>query len=121
MRQPPYSPDLAPSDFHLFGPMKDYLRGYQFTDDDRNEVRQRSGTEISMYPTFFCPVYGLPRGTAEPSRARSRAAVTVDGSNGEELNLGQRLEDPERFARMGIGYSAATVDGDGLYVLVILV
>jgi len=24
---PPYSPDLAPSDFHLFGPLKDYLRG----------------------------------------------------------------------------------------------
>jgi histone-lysine N-methyltransferase SETMAR len=24
---PPYSPDLAPSDFHLFGPMKEHLRG----------------------------------------------------------------------------------------------
>ena len=24
---PPYSPDFAPSDFHLFGPMKDGLRG----------------------------------------------------------------------------------------------
>ena len=24
---PPYSPDLAPSDFHLFGPMKDGLCG----------------------------------------------------------------------------------------------
>jgi len=26
----PYSPDLAPSDFHLFGPMKDGLRGATF-------------------------------------------------------------------------------------------
>ena len=25
---PPYSPDLAPSDFHLFGPQKDGLRGH---------------------------------------------------------------------------------------------
>jgi histone-lysine N-methyltransferase SETMAR len=24
---PPYSPDLAPSDFHLFGSLKDALRG----------------------------------------------------------------------------------------------
>jgi len=34
---PPYSPDLAPSDFHVFGPLKDALSGTQFRDDD--EVR----------------------------------------------------------------------------------
>ena len=31
---PPYSPDLAPSDFHLFGPLKDGLRGTRFEDDE---------------------------------------------------------------------------------------
>jgi histone-lysine N-methyltransferase SETMAR len=31
---PAYSPDLAPSDFHLFGPLKDYLRGQKFDDDE---------------------------------------------------------------------------------------
>ncbi|KAG8226303.1 hypothetical protein J437_LFUL002742 [Ladona fulva] len=31
---PPYSPDLAPSDFHLFGPLKDGLRGEHFQDLD---------------------------------------------------------------------------------------
>ena len=31
---PPYSPDLAPSDFHLFGPMKDGLRGQHFPSND---------------------------------------------------------------------------------------
>ena len=31
---PPYSPDLAPSDFHLLGPLKDGLRGQHFPDDD---------------------------------------------------------------------------------------
>jgi histone-lysine N-methyltransferase SETMAR len=30
---PLYSPDLAPSDFHLFGPLKDALRGTGFEDD----------------------------------------------------------------------------------------
>ncbi|KAG8222260.1 hypothetical protein J437_LFUL001458 [Ladona fulva] len=31
---PPYSPDLAPSDFHLFGPLKDGLRGEHFQGSD---------------------------------------------------------------------------------------
>ena len=31
---PPYSPDLAPSDFRLFGPMKDGLRGQHFPSND---------------------------------------------------------------------------------------
>ena len=31
---PPYSPGLAPSDFHLFGPLKDALHGTRFEDDD---------------------------------------------------------------------------------------
>ena len=30
----PYSPDVAPSDFHLFGPLKDALRGTRFEDDE---------------------------------------------------------------------------------------
>ena len=25
---------MAPSDFHLFGPMKEYLRGQKFADND---------------------------------------------------------------------------------------
>jgi len=31
---PPYSPDVAPSDFHLFGPLKDALRATRFEDDE---------------------------------------------------------------------------------------
>jgi hypothetical protein len=30
----PYSPDLAPSDFHTFGPMKEALRGRRFSSDE---------------------------------------------------------------------------------------
>ena len=28
------SPDLAPSDYHLFGPLKNHLRGTKFSDDE---------------------------------------------------------------------------------------
>ena len=31
---PPYSPDLAPSDYHLFGPLKRHLKGTYHDDDD---------------------------------------------------------------------------------------
>ena len=31
MALPPYSPDLSPSDYHLFGPLKEALRGRLFT------------------------------------------------------------------------------------------
>jgi transposase len=34
MENPAYSPDLAPSDFHLFGMLKEALRGRRFSCDD---------------------------------------------------------------------------------------
>jgi hypothetical protein len=33
MEHPPYIPDIAPSDFHLFGPLK-HLSGERFPDND---------------------------------------------------------------------------------------
>jgi histone-lysine N-methyltransferase SETMAR len=33
LKHPAYSPDLAPSDFHLFGPLKNALRGRRFADE----------------------------------------------------------------------------------------
>jgi histone-lysine N-methyltransferase SETMAR len=35
---PPYSPDLAPSDFHVFLHLKTFLGGWSFHDD--NEVKE---------------------------------------------------------------------------------
>jgi hypothetical protein len=40
LKHPPYCPDLAPSDFHLFGPMKEHLRGHKFANDREMEVVQ---------------------------------------------------------------------------------
>jgi len=34
LEHPAYSPDLAPSDYHLFGPLKDALRGRRFASDE---------------------------------------------------------------------------------------
>jgi histone-lysine N-methyltransferase SETMAR len=35
LNHPSYSPDLAPSDFHLFGSLKGAVRGHLFADDDK--------------------------------------------------------------------------------------
>jgi histone-lysine N-methyltransferase SETMAR len=39
---PPYSPDLAPSDYHLFSPLKHAIRGKKFEDDEEviSEVKR---------------------------------------------------------------------------------
>jgi len=39
---PPFSPDMASFSFHLFGPMKDALRGRRFAGDDelKHSVRE---------------------------------------------------------------------------------
>ena len=38
LEHPPYSADLSPCDFHLFGPLKEALGGQHFEND--NEVEQ---------------------------------------------------------------------------------
>ena len=40
LNHPPYSPDLAPSDFHLFGPLKEHLQIQKLADDEVMEVVQ---------------------------------------------------------------------------------
>ena len=40
LKRPPYSPNLAPSDFHLFGPMKEHLPGQKFAYDEVMEAVQ---------------------------------------------------------------------------------
>ena len=40
LKLPPYNPDLVPSDFHLFGPMKEHLRDQNFADDEVMEAVQ---------------------------------------------------------------------------------
>ena len=48
----PYSLDLAPSDFHLSGPLKEFLGGQNFSTDD--EVKQAVLGWFSRNDKFFC-------------------------------------------------------------------
>jgi hypothetical protein len=51
LKHPPYSPDLAPSDFHLFGPKKEHLRGQKFADD--NTVMEAVQSWLKAMPNSF--------------------------------------------------------------------
>ncbi|KAK7575531.1 hypothetical protein V9T40_011817 [Parthenolecanium corni] len=42
MTHPPYSPDLAPSDFHLFPALKRHLGGRRFTSDEEVKIAVRN-------------------------------------------------------------------------------
>jgi histone-lysine N-methyltransferase SETMAR len=48
---PPYSPDLAPSDFYLFSPMKAALRGKSFTcaEDTQADIERWIATKDSVF------------------------------------------------------------------------
>ena len=48
---PPYSPDLAPSDYHLFGPLKAELRGIYHQDDD--DLKRAVTTWLRNQPEEF--------------------------------------------------------------------
>ena len=51
MPHPPYSPDLAPSDYHLFRSLKNFLRGQRFSDFD--SLKNALAAFFDRQPTEF--------------------------------------------------------------------
>ena len=51
LQHPAYSPDLAPSDYHLFGPLKRELSGQGFTTD--NELKDAVMQFFSQHDASF--------------------------------------------------------------------
>jgi histone-lysine N-methyltransferase SETMAR len=68
---PPYSPNLAPSDFHLFGSLKDALRGTHFEDDNSEIEAVRKWLRRQDKSWYRQGIFAL--------FPRWRKAVQVDG------------------------------------------
>jgi histone-lysine N-methyltransferase SETMAR len=60
LEHPPYSPDLAPSDFHLFRALEHFLRGKRF--ENIGEMRVSLGQFFDSKPQDFYRrgIYLLP-------------------------------------------------------------
>ena len=57
---PPYSPDLSPCDFHLFGPLKEALGGQRFEDDEGVEGFVRNWLQTQPSSFFDAGIKKLP-------------------------------------------------------------
>ena len=53
LNHPPYSPDLAPSDYYLFRNLKSHLRGTRFRDDDELKAATEAWFEDKIDEFFF--------------------------------------------------------------------
>jgi [histone H3]-lysine36 N-dimethyltransferase SETMAR len=62
---PPYSPDLAPSDYHLFRSLSNYLRGKKFKNEEVLKIELQKFFD-SMPQEFYAKgIHDLPRRWAE--------------------------------------------------------
>lgn len=68
---PPYSPDLAPSDFHLFHSFKEHLRGHNFRDFDHLESELARFFEGQSADFWERGILALPE--------RWRRVINLDG------------------------------------------
>ena len=57
---PPYSPDLSPSDYFLFSPLKNYLRGIRYPNSEELEFAIRNWFENQSLDFFKKGIYKLP-------------------------------------------------------------
>ena len=53
LNHPPYSPDLAPSDYYLFRNLKSHLRGTRFRDDDELKATTEAWFEDQIDDFYF--------------------------------------------------------------------
>jgi len=56
---PPHSPDLVPSDFHVFGPLKEAMGGKSFRSDESR--RCLNGCALSQKTFFSRGIHAIPK------------------------------------------------------------
>ena len=59
LQHPPYSPELIPSDFHLFGPLKQHISGERFPDDEAVERAVRAWFQQQTKEFYAAGFQGL--------------------------------------------------------------
>ena len=52
LEHPPYSPDLSPYDYHMFGPLKEVLGGQRFDNDEQVKNFMHKWLQMRL-PSFY--------------------------------------------------------------------
>jgi hypothetical protein len=60
LQHPPYSLDLSPRAYHMFGPLKEALAGQRFNDDEQVENFMRNWLQTRPPPFYNAGVKKLP-------------------------------------------------------------
>ena len=81
---PPYLPDLAPSDFHLFGPLEESLRARHFSSDEKVKIAVRKWLKTQPVEFYNEGLYSLKGGKRQFGK---REIILVLRSNYEMLML----------------------------------
>ena len=69
---------MAPSDFHLFGPMKEHLRGQKFADDDEVMEAVQSWLKATPKSCFLeGPSVLRSRGTMSKNKTQKISVSTL--------------------------------------------
>jgi len=71
LEHPAYSPDLTPSDYHLFGPLKNALQGHRFSTD--KEVQEAVHVCVTNLKPSWWEYASL--WTAGPSASKRKATM----------------------------------------------
>jgi hypothetical protein len=58
---PPYSPDLAPRDFHVFGPLKEATGGKSFRSDEEVQQMVHEWLHSQLKDFFSRGIHALPK------------------------------------------------------------
>lgn len=61
LQHPPYSPDLAPSDYHLFKELKSYLRGKRFKEESEVKAEVQSWFDAQTSNFFYSGIMALEK------------------------------------------------------------
>ena len=70
LQHPPYSPDLSPCDYHMFGPLKEALGGQLFGDDEQVENFVRNWLQTRPPSFYDAGVKQTPNPLAKVHRER---------------------------------------------------
>ncbi|UYV67300.1 hypothetical protein LAZ67_5000150 [Cordylochernes scorpioides] len=111
---PPYSPELAPSDFHLYPALKWHLGGKHFANDDEvqaeaNHWLRRQDT--AWYNSEGCTERICPRWESQPSLPAARAFASATVSRGRLYVLGGTAPQASRVTSFGNVWSLDLVAG----------